>query len=89
MKFLLIELAKLLLKAAMDKALRKALPKVYAQLDSDLPQVLSMNPAAIVVESVVAQSIAQATGDRATAEQIEAVIGLYDPVKAALRNLKR
>jgi hypothetical protein len=89
MKFLLIELAKLLLKAAMDKALRKALPKVYAQLDSDLPQVLSMKPAPIVVESVVAQSIAQATGDRATAEQIGAVIGLYDPVKAALRNLKR
>jgi hypothetical protein len=89
MKFLLIELAKLLLKAAMDKALRKALPKVYAQLDSDLPQVLSMNPAPIVVESVVAQSIAQATGDRATVDQIQAVIGLYDPMKAALRNLKR
>jgi hypothetical protein len=89
MKFLLIELAKLLLKAAMDKALRKALPKVYAQLDSDLPQVLSMNPAPIVVESVVAQSIAQATGDRATVDQIQAVIGLYDPIKAALRNLKR
>jgi hypothetical protein len=89
MKFLLIELAKLLLNAAMDKALRKALPKVYAQLDSDLPQVLSMNPAPIVVESVVAQSIAQATGDRATVDQIQAVIGLYDPMKAALRNLKR
>ena len=89
MKFLLIELAKLLLKAAMDKALRKALPKVYAQLDSDLPQVLSMNPAPIVVESVVAQSIAQATGDRATVDQIQAVIGLYDPIKAAVRNIKR
>jgi hypothetical protein len=89
MKFLLIELAKLLLKAAMDKALRKALPKVYARLDSDLPQVLSMNPAPIVVESVVAQSIAQATGDRATVDQIQAVIGLYDPIQAALRNLKR
>ena len=89
MKFLLIELAKLLLKAAMDKALRKALPKVYAQLDSDLPQVLSMNPVPIVVESVVAQSIAQATGDRATVDQIQAVIGLYDPIQAALRNLKR
>jgi len=89
MKFVLIELAKLLLKMAMDKALRKALPKVYAQLDSDLPQVLSMNPAPIVVESVVAQSIAQATGDRATVNQIQAVIGLYDPIQAALRNLKR
>jgi len=42
-----------------------------------------------VVESVVAQSIAQATGNRASVSQIEAVIGLYDPMKAALRNLKR
>jgi hypothetical protein len=89
MKHLLIELAKLLLKMAMDKALRKALPKVYAQLDTDLPQVLAMKPAPIVVESVVAQSIAQATGNRASVSQIEAVIGLYDPMRAALRNLKR
>jgi hypothetical protein len=89
MKFLLIELAKLLLKMAMDKALRQALPKVYAQLDSELPQVLSMKPAPIVVESVVAQSIAQATGTRATLTQIDAVVGLYSPMKAALRNLKR
>lgn len=89
MKFLLIELAKLLLKMAMDKALRKALPKVYAELDSDLPQVLSLKPAPVVVESVVAQSIAQATGSRASESQIQAVIGLYDPMKAALRNLKR
>jgi hypothetical protein len=89
MKFLLIELAKLLLKMAMDKALRKALPKVYALLDGDLPQVLSMKPAPMVVESVVAQSIAQATGNRATVDQIQAVIGLYDPMKAALRNIKK
>jgi hypothetical protein len=89
MKHLLIELAKLLLKMAMDKALRKALPRVYAQLDADLPQVLAMKPAPIVVESVVAQSIAQATGNRASVSQIEAVIGLYDPMRAALRNLKR
>jgi hypothetical protein len=89
MKTLLIKLSKLLLKLAMDEALRRVLPKVYAQLDSDLPQVLEMKPAPIVVESVVAQSIAQATGNRATATQIEAVIGLYDPMRAALRNIKR
>jgi len=51
--------------------------------------VLAMKPAPIVVESVVAQSIAQATGNRASVSQIEAVIGLYDPMRAALRNLKR
>jgi hypothetical protein len=89
MKSLLIKISKLLLKLAMDEALRRVLPKVYAQLDAELPQVLSMNPAPIVVESVVAQSIAQATGNRASVSQIEAVIGLYDPMRAALRNLKR
>jgi hypothetical protein len=89
MKSLLIKISKLLLKLAMDEALRRVLPKVYAQLDADLPQVLAMKPAPIVVESVVAQSIAQATGNRASVSQIEAVIGLYDPMKAALRNLKR
>jgi hypothetical protein len=48
-----------------------------------------MNPAPIVVESVVAQAIAQATKQRATVDQIQAVIGLYDPMRAALRNFKR
>jgi hypothetical protein len=89
MKSFLIKLSKVLLRLAMDEALRRALPKVYAQLDADLPQVLSMKPAPLVVESVVAQSIAQATGSRATVDQIQAVIGLYDPMKAALRNFKR
>lgn len=89
MKALLIHLAKMLLKAALDAAVRKALPKIYERLDADLPQVLSMNPAPIVVESVVAQSITAATKKRATEAQIEAVLGLYDPIKAALRNVKR
>jgi hypothetical protein len=89
MKSLLIKISKLLLKLAMDEALRRVLPKVYAQLDAELPQVLEMKPAPIVVESVVAQSIAHSTGNRATATQIEAVIGLYDPIKAAIHNFKR
>jgi hypothetical protein len=89
MKSFLIRLSKRLLRMAMDEALRRALPKVYAQLDADLPQVLSINPAPIVVESVIAQAIAQATNERATVDQIQAVIGLYDPMRAALRNFKR
>lgn len=89
MKSFLIRLAKVLLKLAMDEAMRNALPKIYERLDADLPQVLSMKPAPIVVESVVAQAIASATNNRATATQIDAVLGLYDPLRAALRNLKK
>ena len=89
MKALLIRVAKVLLKLAMDQALRKALPKIYERLDADLPQVLSVNPAPIVVESVVAQAIASATKHRATDAQIQAVVGLYDPIQAAIRNIKK
>ena len=89
MKTLLIRLAKLLLKAAMDAALRKALPKIYERLDADMPQLLAMKPVPTVVESVVGQAISASTGKRASESQIEAVLGLYDPLQAALRNLRK
>jgi hypothetical protein len=89
MKTLLIRFAKLLLKAAMDRALRKALPEIYKRLDGDMPQLLAMAPAPTVVESVVGQAISASTGHRASESQIEAVMGLYDPIAGAIRNLKR
>lgn len=89
MKSFLIRIAKLMLKAAMDAAVRKALPEIYKRLDADMPQLLAMAPVPAVVESVVGQAISASTGKRANESQIEAVLGLYDPVKAAIRNLKR
>lgn len=89
MKAFLIRLSKVLLKLAMDTAVRQALPKIYQRLDAELPQVLSLKPAPVVVEALVAQAIAGATGHRPTETQISAVLGLYDPMRAALRNLKR
>lgn len=85
----LIRLAKLLLRLAMDRALLKVLPEVYRRLDADMPQVLSVKAAPIVVESVVAQAISSATNHRASETQIQAVIGLYDPIAAAIRNIKK
>lgn len=41
-----------------------------------------------VMAAEIAASIAQATGNPATARQIEQVISLYSPIKAALRNVK-
>ncbi len=89
MKAFLIKLSKRLLLLAMDATLRKALPRIYQALDGDIPHLLEMKAGPDVVESVVAHSIKQAIGTRATATQIEAVIGLYDPIKAAIRNIKR
>ena len=89
MKAFLIRLSKVLLKLAMDPAVRQALPNIYQRLDAELPQVLSLKPAPVVVEALVAQTIAAATEHRPSATQISAVLGLYDPMRAALRNLKR
>ena len=89
MKAFLIRLSKVLLKLAMDTAVRQALPKIYQRLDAELPQVLSLKPAPVVVEALVAQAIAGVTEHRPTETQIQAVLGLYDPMRAALRNLKR
>lgn len=90
LKEFFIRAAKVLLHMAMDEAMRKGLPAIYERLDADLPQVLSVPSAGpIVVESVVGQAIAAVTGKRATETQIKAVVGLYDPIKGAIRNVKR
>lgn len=88
MKPFFIRLAKALLKLALDEGLRRALPRVYKQLDSEVPLLLSNNAPASKIKSAVASSIYAATGARASSTQIDAVLGLYDPVQAALNSLR-
>lgn len=77
--------AKPLAKAAIDRPLRKALPTVYARLDDEMPTLLrTADPEVMTAE--IAATIAQATGNSATARQIEQVVALYNPIKAAIRN---
>jgi hypothetical protein len=88
MKSFLIRLAKALLKVALDEGLRHGLPTVYKQLDAEVPLLLSNNAPPSSVQGAIASAISNATGHRATPTQIEAVIGLYDPVKAAINRLR-
>lgn len=88
MKPVLIRIAKALLKAALDEGLRRALPTVYKQLDAEVPLLLYNNAPPASVQGAVASAISNATGNRASSAQIEAVIGLYDPVKAALNRIR-
>ena len=41
------------------------------------------------MQAVVTDIIEEKIGGFATATQISAVLGLYDPVKAAIRNIRR
>jgi hypothetical protein len=84
-----LELGRTLLKLAVDRALRRELPAIFAKLDMELPCMLVDHAKPLEVQAVITDVIEEKLGAIATATQVSAVLGLYDPVKAALRNLKR
>jgi hypothetical protein len=84
-----LELGRALLKLAVDRALRKELPQIFARLDLELPFLLINHAKPLEVQAVVTDAIEEKTGGKVTATQLNAVLSLYDPVKAAIRNLKR
>ena len=84
-----LELGRTLLKLAVDRALRKELPAIFAKLDMELPFMLINHAKPIEVRAAVTDVIEEKIGHKATATQVSAILGLYDPVKAAIRNLKR
>jgi hypothetical protein len=83
-----LELGRILLKMAADRALRKELPAIYARLDLEMPFLLINKARPLTVQAVVTEAIEEKIGGIATATQVAAVLGLYDPVKAALRNIR-
>jgi hypothetical protein len=82
-------LGRTLLKIAADRALRKELPAIYARLDLELPFLLINKTQPLQVQAAVTEAIEEKIGGIATATQVAAVLGLYDPVKAAIRNIRR
>ena len=84
-----LELGRVALRLAVDRALRRELPQIFAKLDMELPFMLINHAKPLEVQAVVTDVIEEKLGGIATATQISAVLGLYDPVKAAIRNLKR
>jgi hypothetical protein len=84
-----LEISRALLKLAVDRALRKELPQIFAKLDVELPFMLINHAKPLEVQAVVTDVIEEKIGGIATATQVSAILSLYDPVKAAIRNLKR
>lgn len=84
-----LELGRVMIRLAVDRALRKELPAIFAKLDIELPPMLVDHAKPLEVQAVVTDAIEEKIGGIATATQISAVLGLYDPVKAAIRSLKR
>jgi hypothetical protein len=84
-----LELGRTLLKLAVDRALRRELPAIFAKLDIELPSMLVNHAKPLEVQAVVTDVIEKKLGRTATATQVSTILGIYDPVKAAIRNLKR
>lgn len=84
-----LQLGRILLQMAVDRALRKELPAIYQKLDLQIPFMLINRAGTSEVKSVVTDVIEENIGHKATATQVNAVLSLYDPVKAALRSFKR
>ena len=84
-----LELGRALLRLAVDRALRKELPKIFATVDLELPYRLASRAKPLEVQAVVTDAIEAQLGGKVTATQLNAVLSLYDPVKAALRNITR
>ena len=89
-RIIALELSRTLLKLAMDRARRRELPAIFKRLDLVLPYMLSDKKASpLQVQAAVTDAIEDKIGGIATPTQIGAVLGLYDPIKSALRNFKR
>jgi len=84
MKHLLIQLAKALLKLATDKALEQALPKIYKQLDAEVPKLLMNQAPPAVVQNAISSAIIKSTGGKLNKDTLDLVVLAYDPIKAAL-----
>lgn len=88
MKALLVELGRILMRLALDRAVREALPRIYRRLDLEMPQLLS-HGTPDQVKSEIASVISRESNQLPNPSQIEAVIGLYSPVAGAIRAFKR
>ena len=82
-----LELGRTLLRLAVDRALQKELPWIFAKLDVELPFALINRAKPLQVQAIVTDVIEEKLGRTATATQVSAVLSLYDPVKAAIQNV--
>jgi hypothetical protein len=83
-----LQIARTLLNLAVDRALQKELPAIFKRLDLTVPYMLMNKAKPLQVQAAVTEAIEEKIGGIATAAQVAAVLGLYDPVKAALRNIR-
>jgi hypothetical protein len=81
---------RIFLKLALDAAVRKALPAIYKKLDLEMPRLLEEATPSQMTRAI-GEVITEVTKGSVpvSQSQIEAVVGLYSPISAVVRNLKK
>ena len=85
---LLLRLGRALIRLSLDKSLRNDLQRVFWRVDGQMPKLLASDGPGAVTR-FIGDAIAEATGQPATGQRVEAVVALYNPIAAAVRNLQR
>jgi hypothetical protein len=89
MKALLVELAKALLRFALDKGVREALPRIYEKLDISVPVAIVNGAPPAVVESEISYLAAKFNKGIVSDSTVEALALLYNPIKNATRTQRK
>jgi hypothetical protein len=89
MKGLFVQLAKVLLRFALDKTVREALPRIYEKLDISVPIAIVNGAPPAVVESEISYLAKKFSDGQVSDTTIEALALLYNPVKNAVRTQRK
>jgi hypothetical protein len=87
LRLVVMRVGRMLIRLAMDAELRRDLNRIYERLDSEMPNLLKETKPVQMTGSI-ASAIADVTGHKATADRIDAVVALYNPIAATIRNLR-
>lgn len=89
MKSFLVGLAKILLRLALDRAVREALPRIYEKLDISVPIAIVNGAPPAVVESEISYLAKKFSKGNVSDSTIEALALLYNPIKNAVRTQRK
>lgn len=64
-----------------------ALPFIFDDIDAQLPALIGV-VTGNEVEDLIARAIEKATGEKPTSQQIDTIVSLYSPIKAAYKAFK-
>lgn len=87
--FVLTALADVLTKMALERGVRKVLPLIFDQIDERLPAAVSEHLGGGVVGGLIGGAISDAINRPAKPEEVDAVVRLYDPRKAAAKQSRK